>query len=1036
MNMNPQFNNFHGLNQNQYLIANQNNQFNNNNLNFNLGIQPNNQQIMNNNNLINSQNQPNNNLMNYQIMNNQGNFQNNNNANNNMAQNNYMNKNQGNFNNNGFANNIINNNGNNFNNNLMNNNMNNKNNNIVNNMNNMNINMANGNMNNKINNMNNNMINSMNNNLNNKIYNMNNNMINSMNNMNNNMNNKNNNINNNMINSMNNMNNNMNNKNNNMNNNMIYSMNNMNNNNYNGNVINNPIPSNNMNMNLNNKMNNVNKNMGNINPNQMMNNEKANFGNNMNVNNSMNNNNNNNINNFNCGFPNNINVNQNINNGNNNKNNFSINMNIIPMNKVNNNNMMGNMNPNNLKYKNNNNPSIQFVQNFNDFKVDFSNFNFNNSKNAFKDVNQIMKDKEAQTFSNEIETISNKLKVIFSQDELAKLMNEEDLLKYFSQEEEEMLKFVDDNFGGLPFLKNYTLDEIKLIFDENPVINHISVDINMKVQGMDLSEFKSEKEFRSKIQKKFKNIKIPQFLIEPSIKELNTILFYSGRKKETATIINNIQQKNSSNISILLNIQLENIRKNLNFFLQGINCRKELIYLFLLLNNLELKGRIWLKFFNYFLISEPLVKMYFSNNFSHTQIFQEINNMNELNLREKIENLYLAIDYYIGNNENLIHNIIVSFYFFLFYVLKTSQNANDRHNIGNTILNLSLKNFVIFLDTKFKNKLNSNENLYQSLKELYIYDVLYLVNLNTIYPQRNLMFNFKQIDSVLSTNNKVRQSYEELKKQYQSNEGEGLFTKISKNLHLGEGRDFTTFEKYIKLLQCDEIVFTNTITIIIDGFTTEESNPMDKWKDFVQYFNKESMFYFYKWPSDSPKNIISHGIRNALRFGSQNFSSASERAKICGKILAYIIYSNEIFKNFQINLVGFSLGNHVIKHCIKELYELNKASNQDIEDQVYLKNVILIAAATTLKDKSHWVTYAKTLITDKFKNCYSQKDDVLKILYGLCMMKTAVGRNELILSDGDKNYVENYNFTPYNYGHLSYNMGVVAREISGKYKEI
>ena len=971
MNMNPQFNNFHGLNQNQFLIANQNNQFNNNNLNFNRGIQPNNQQIMNNNNLINIQNQPNNNLMNYQIMNNQGNFQNNNNANNNMAQNNYMNKNQGNFNNNGFANNIINNNGNNFNNNLMNNNMNNKNNNIVNNMNNMNINMANGNMNNKINNMNNNM---------------------------------------------------------------VYSMKNMNINNYNGNVINNPIPSNNMNMNLNNKMNNVNKNMGNINPNQMMNNEKANFGNNMNVNNSMNNNNN--INNFNCGFPNNINVNQNINNGNNNKNNFSINMNIIPMNKVNNNNMMGNMNPNNLKYKNNNNPSIQFVQNFNDFKVDFSNFNFNNSKNAFKDVNQIMKDKEAQTFSNEIETISNKLKVIFSQDELAKLMNEEDLLKYFSQEEEEMLKFVDDNFGGLPFLKNYTLDEIKLIFDENPVINHISVDINMKVQGMDLSEFKSEKEFRSKIQKKFKNIKIPQFLIEPSIKELNTILFYSGRKKETATIINNIQQKNSSNISILLNIQLENIRKNLNFFLQGINCRKELIYLFLLLNNLELKGRIWLKFFNYFLISEPLVKMYFSNNFSHTQIFQEINNMNELNLREKIENLYLAIDYYIGNNENLIHNIIVSFYFFLFYVLKTSQNANDRHNIGNTILNLSLKNFVIFLDTKFKNKLNSNENLYQSLKELYIYDVLYLVNLNTIYPQRNLMFNFKQIDSVLSTNNKVRQSYEELKKQYQSNEGEGLFTKISKNLHLGEGRDFTTFEKYIKLLQCDEIVFTNTITIIIDGFTTEESNPMDKWKDFVQYFNKESMFYFYKWPSDSPKNIISHGIRNALRFGSQNFSSASERAKICGKILAYIIYSNEIFKNFQINLVGFSLGNHVIKHCIKELYELNKASNQDIEDQVYLKNVILIAAATTLKDKSHWVTYAKTLITDKFKNCYSQKDDVLKILYGLCMMKTAVGRNELILSDGDKNYVENYNFTPYNYGHLSYNMGVVAREISGKYKEI
>ena len=645
-----------------------------------------------------------------------------------------------------------------------------------------------------------------------------------------------------------------------------------------------------------------------------------------------------------------------------------------------------------------------------------------------------MKDKEAQTFANEMDIISNKLDTIFSQDELAKLMNEEDLLKYFSKQEEEMLQFIDGNFGGTPFLKNYALDEIKHIFDENPVINHISVEINMKIQGIDLSEIKSENEFRSQIQKKFKKIKIPKFLIDPSIKELNAMLFYSGRKEETTTIINSIQNKKSSNNSILLNMQLEKIRQNHYFFLEGINCRHELIYFFLFLNNLELKGRFWLRFFNYFLTSESIIKTYFSNNFSHTQIFQEINNMNEEALRQRIENLYLVIDINIGNNQNLIYSIIASFYFLLFYILKTSQKPNDRHNIGDTILNLSLKNFVIFLDKKFKNKFNSNENLYQLLKELYIYDVLYLVNLNTVYPQRNVMFNFGSIDSVLSNNNKVKYAYESLKSKYEPKEGEGLFTKIGKHLHLGQGRDFTTFEKYIKLMQCDEIIFTNTITIIIDGFTTEDNNPMDKWKDFVHYFNRESMFYFYKWPSDSPSNIISRGIKNALRFGSQNFSSASERAKICGKILAYIIYSNEIFKNFQINLVGFSLGNHVIKHCIKELDELNK--KHDIEDKVYLKNVILIAAATTLKHKETWVGYAKNLITDKFINCYSKKDDVLKILYGLCMMNTAVGRNELIINDEKKNYVENYDFTPYNYGHLSYNMGVVAKNIAGSYKEI
>ena len=36
----------------------------------------------------------------------------------------------------------------------------------------------------------------------------------------------------------------------------------------------------------------------------------------------------------------------------------------------------------------------------------------------------------------------------------------------------------------------------------------------------------------------------------------------------------------------------------------------------------------------------------------------------------------------------------------------------------------------------------------------------------------------------------------------------------------------------------------------------------------------------------------------------------------------------------------------------------------------------------------------------------------------------------------NKNLVENYDFTPYNYGHLSYKMGVVAKDMSGYYKEI
>jgi len=38
--------------------------------------------------------------------------------------------------------------------------------------------------------------------------------------------------------------------------------------------------------------------------------------------------------------------------------------------------------------------------------------------------------------------------------------------------------------------------------------------------------------------------------------------------------------------------------------------------------------------------------------------------------------------------------------------------------------------------------------------------------------------------------------------------------------------------------------------------------------------------------------------------------------------------------------------------------------------------------------------------------------------------------------DGNKNMVENFDFTQDNFGHMSYKMGVVAERISGYYKEL
>ena len=201
------------------------------------------------------------------------------------------------------------------------------------------------------------------------------------------------------------------------------------------------------------------------------------------------------------------------------------------------------------------------------------------------------------------------------------------------------------------------------------------------------------------------------------------------------------------------------------------------------------------------------------------------------------------------------------------------------------------------------------------------------------------------------------------------------------------------------------------------------------------------MFYFFNWPSSSTSKLLD----NIFRAKSQ-FVKATLRASICGKILAYIIYSNTIFKNFQINLVGFSLGNHVIKHCIKELYNLNHnlgninnpillTKNENMY-QINLKNVIFIAGATRLKRKYNWKNYIHETIIDKCNNCYTDNDWVLKILYKLAMWKTPIGLEKLNIDYEMKNLVENYDFEKYGFGHRGYKKALVAEKVSGYYIEI
>ena len=138
------------------------------------------------------------------------------------------------------------------------------------------------------------------------------------------------------------------------------------------------------------------------------------------------------------------------------------------------------------------------------------------------------------------------------------------------------------------------------------------------------------------------------------------------------------------------------------------------------------------------------------------------------------------------------------------------------------------------------------------------------------------------------------------------------------------------------------------------------------------------------------------------------------------------------FNNFQINLIGFSLGNHVIKNCLKEINKINNYNNF-----VKIKNVILIAAATHIKNKQYWSKIILDIVIDKFVNCFSKKDNILKYMYGMCMLKEAEGRNKLeIMDEKNRNLIINYDFTQDEYGHLSYDYGRVMKTIFNYYKDI
>ena len=96
------------------------------------------------------------------------------------------------------------------------------------------------------------------------------------------------------------------------------------------------------------------------------------------------------------------------------------------------------------------------------------------------------------------------------------------------------------------------------------------------------------------------------------------------------------------------------------------------------------------------------------------------------------------------------------------------------------------------------------------------------------------------------------------------------------------------------------------------------------------------------------------------------------------------------------------------------LYKINdKIKCDDI-----IKDVILIAGATSIIKKEHYEKMYDKIINGKIINCWSNEDQVLKELYSFAMKKEAIGYGGKLNLKLDK--FISIDFTPLKLGHTDY----------------
>ena len=457
---------------------------------------------------------------------------------------------------------------------------------------------------------------------------------------------------------------------------------------------------------------------------------------------------------------------------------------------------------------------------------------------------------------------------------------------------------------------------------------------------------------------------------------------------------------------------------------------------------------------------------YFKNNeFDNQEIF-------EVRIKLELNDSLYKIKQYILKKQlqekqeliKLIESFLVSFYY-LFMNEDMKVSATIRKIVINTIKFLH-QNFILdVLDTDFQTLITKIEilfshNYYIKFEGNNNYRELITKFLNIQFKHmekliNNSSNNIKQRFNNFVSDNIKRISEKKEKKDKVDKVVNTLFSfgkQLMKNFSANKDEflDIDSNKIYMTRYSDTKVIFP-TVTILLSGFLSQDESQEKLWKNVLDKKNLNSEFYTFHWPSSSHIDLgINISARlasftidkifnkkkqladeiNAFKLEENEFLQAKKRSKIIGKLLAQFLLTNSFFKSKLINLVGFSLGSSVIKHCLKEMSYISNS-------QVIINDVVFIAGATCIDLNTEKTFNCISQINGRFINVFSKYDIILNQVYREVTNKNPVGLHKLEYTQNDKlkrliySKLENFDFSEDYIGHTDYRaiMGVVFDKI-------